>query len=183
MNTEQFHALAGETVAFKPVELDDVPAIHRYASDPEVSRFIGWSLMHSPEETYRHVNEMTQREREGTHLYASITEKSTRAVIGTGMLFHFDTAANQAEIGYVLHKDYWGKGYGTESVALICGFAREVLKLRRLHACVVDANIGSARILQKNGFALEERLKDHYFIENSHYDALLFGKILDHTSL
>jgi ribosomal-protein-alanine N-acetyltransferase len=56
-------------------------------------------------------------------------------------------------------------------------FAFESLNLHKLHTNVVDANIGSARILEKNGYELEGRLKDHYFIEDKYYDALFFGKI------
>ena len=177
MNIDLFHALEGEKVRFKPVKLEDVRAIHRYASDAEVSRFIGWNLMRTPEETFKHVEEMMARERLGTHLYASIVQKSTQTIIGTGILFNFSQPSNQAEIGYVFHKDYWGNGYGTESVALISDFAFHTLKLHRLHASVADANIGSARILEKNGFTLEGRLRDYYLIDERYYDALLFGKI------
>jgi len=56
-------------------------------------------------------------------------------------------------------------------------FAFESLNLHKIHASVVDANIGSARILEKNGYELEGRLRDNYFIEDKYYDALLFGKI------
>ena len=62
---------------------------------------------------------------------------------------------NHAEIGYVFHKEHWGKGYGTESVALMSDFAFESLNLHKLHVSVVDANIGSARILERNGYELE----------------------------
>ena len=120
---------------------------------------------------------MLERESAGTHLYASVAIKSTGEIIGTAMLFNFDKVANQAEIGYVFHQDHWGKGYGSECVALICNFAFETLKLHKLHASVADANIGSARILIKNGFELEGRLKDNYYVDGKYYDALQLGKI------
>lgn len=56
-------------------------------------------------------------------------------------------------------------------------FAFDCLGLRKLHARVADANIGSARVLEKNGFELEGRLKDYYKIEGSYYDLMLFGKL------
>jgi ribosomal-protein-alanine N-acetyltransferase len=107
--------------------------------------------MNTLKETSEFIELMLKRESEGTHLYASIAVKSTQEVIGTAMIFNFDQQANQAEVGYVFHKDYWGKGYGTESVALMSDFAFESLNLHKLHASVVDANIGSARILEKMG--------------------------------
>jgi ribosomal-protein-alanine N-acetyltransferase len=169
--------LEGEKITFKALSIDDVQEIHKYASDKEVSQFIGWDLMNTLNETREHIEIMLKRESAGTHLYASIVLKSTQAIVGTAMIFNFDQEANQAEIGYVFHKDHWGKGYGTESVALMSDFAFESLNLHKLHARVVDANIGSARILEKNKYELEGRLKDHYFIEDKYYDALLFGNL------
>ncbi|MDP4085273.1 MAG: GNAT family N-acetyltransferase [Bacillota bacterium] len=177
MNSNLFHSLEGESIYFKALSLDDVQEIHNYASDKEVSRFIGWNLMNTLNETREHIETMLKRESAGTHLYASIVLHSTQAIIGTAMIFNFDRESNQAEIGYVFHKDHWGKGYGTESVALMSDFAFKSLNLHKLHASVVDSNIGSARILEKNKYELEGRLKDHYSIENIYYDALLFGKI------
>ncbi|WP_438431490.1 GNAT family N-acetyltransferase [Gorillibacterium sp. sgz500922] len=174
-----FHALEGDRIRLRPLAVEDAPAVHDYASDEQVSRFIGWRLMSRPEETAAFVDTMLQREAAGTHRYASIVEKSTQTVIGTAMLFNFDQEANRAELGYVLHRGYWGKGYGTECVALATGFAFDVLKLHKLQASVVDANVGSARVLEKNGYRLEGRLTDHYYLEGRYLDALLFGRIQD----
>lgn len=176
MNTSLFHELEGENIYFKALNTNDAQEIHTYASDEEVSRFIGWRLMKTLDETREYVEEMLKREAVETHLYASIALKSTNAIIGTAMIFNFDREAKHAEIGYVFHKDHWGKGYGTEMVTLLSNFAFESLKLRKVHAHVVDANIGSIRILEKNGFVIEGRLKDYYFIEGMYYDALIFSK-------
>ncbi|WML39661.1 GNAT family N-acetyltransferase [Neobacillus sp. OS1-2] len=177
MKQQLFHSLAGKHIAFKELSTADTKEIHNYASDIEVSRFIGWSLMNSLDDTKKHIERMINREAAGTHLYASIVQKSTQEIVGTAMIFHFDHEANQAEIGYVFHRDHWGKGYGTECVALISDYAFETLNLHKLHASVVDANVGSARILEKNGYEVEGELRDHYFIDETYYNALLFGKI------
>lgn len=178
-HTLEFHSLEGEKIYFKALKLDDAHEIHDYASDKEVSRFIGWKLMNTLRETREYIELMLERESAGTHLYSSIVHKLTNEIIGTAMVFNFDQVANKAEIGYVLHKDHWGKGYGTEAVELISDFAFKSLNLHKIHAIVSAANIGSARILEKNSFECEGRLKDNYFIEDKYYDALLFGKITD----
>ena len=177
MSTSMFHSLEGRNIYFKPLNTIDAEAIHSYASDENVKRFIGWPLMKSLEETRSHIEDMLKRESAGTHLYASVALKSTQEIIGTVMIFNFDREANHAEIGYVFHSKHWGKGYGTESVALMSDFAFEILALHKIHARVVDANVGSARILEKNGFLLEGRLKDHYFIDGRYYDSLIYGKL------
>jgi len=177
MGVSSFHVLAGENIYFKPISINDAGDMHSYVSDEIVSRFIGWRLMNTIAETREHIGKMIKRELEGTYLYASIVHKSTNKIIGTSMIFNFNQEANHAEIGYVIHRDYWGKGYGTEVVSLLNNFAFSTLKLHKLHAIVVDANIGSSRILEKNGFELEGRLKDYYFIDGEYYDSLHFGKI------
>ncbi len=176
-NLNLFHTLKGENIYFKELNKADIMEIHSYASDEEVSRFIGWKLMCSLEETLHHIETMKKRELDGTHLYASIVDKSTNSVIGTVMIFNFDKEANHAEIGYVLDKKQWGKGFGMESVKLISQYAFEELNLHKLHASVVAENVGSARVLEKNRYLLEGRLKDHYFIEDKYYDALIYGKL------
>lgn len=177
MDINLFHSLEGKNIYFKSLSLSEAEQVHSYASDEDVSRFIGWPLMKTLDETSKYIETMLNRESAGTHLYASIVLKSTEENIGTAMIFNFDKEANKAEVGYVFHKNHWGKGYGTECVTLLSNFGFEVLNLHKLHGTVVDANIGSARILERNGFKLEGRLRDHFFIEDKYYDALLFGKI------
>lgn len=177
MNMDIFHNINGKNIYFKPLSTNDANEIHSYASDEEVSRFIGWRLMKTLDETHYFIEEMLKRQAAGTHLYASIALKSTQEIIGTVMLFNIDQDARHAEIGYVFHRNHWGKGYGTEAIALMNDFGFNSLKLHKLHARVVDTNIGSSRVLEKNGFELEGRLKDYYFIDKMYYDGLFFGKL------
>jgi ribosomal-protein-alanine N-acetyltransferase len=132
--------------------------------------------MKTPEETLRHIEEMRKREAAGTHVYASILIEETKELIGTAMLFNFDLEARHAEIGYVLHPDHWGKGYGTEAISMMDAFAFDILHLHKLHAQVVEANTGSLRVLEKNDYHLEGRLLDYYHIDGRYHDALLLGR-------
>lgn len=172
-----FHSLETSHLKFKKLMLEDAKAIHSYASDEEVSRFIGWPLMNSFEDTQEFVKEMVNKEVTGTHIYANIAEKSSSEIIGTVMLFNFDNTANKAELGYVFHRKTWGKGYCTEAVKVICDYGFKILGLHKIHAQVTDENIGSSRVLEKNGFEKEGRLKDHYYIDGRYYDCILYGRI------
>jgi ribosomal-protein-alanine N-acetyltransferase len=177
MKINQFHLLETKNIYFKSLNVNEVMDIHSYASDEKVSCYIGWKLMNTLEETSEHIETMLKRESAGTHLYASIFLKTIQKIIGTAIIFNFDQEAKHAEIGYVLHKNYWGKGYGTEIVALMSDFAFNSLNLHKLNARVVDANIASIRVLENNGYEQEGRLRDNYFIAGRYYDALLYGKI------
>ena len=95
------------------------------------------------------------------------------------MIFGFNEEDKHAEIGYVLDKDHWRKGYGVETIRLVNEYVSKHLDLHRLNAFVVDVNIGSAKALEKNGFILEGRSKDFYLIDGSYYDSLIYGKIFN----
>ena len=177
MDADFFHALSGENIAFSTLAPADAEAMHRYTSDPVAKRFIGWSLMETFEQTQAHVAELLRREAAGTHLYASIVWQKTGEHVGTAMIFSFDHASKNAELGYVLNRAHWGRGIGTEAVALICGFAFETLKLHRLSARVIRENVPSARVLEKNGFVLEGCQKENCLIEGRYCDTLLYGRV------
>lgn len=177
MSKVKFNEITGDRVRFIPISLLDVDAIHSFASDADVSRFIGWPLMTSVQETEEYIKEMMEREVKKTYMYASLVEKGTEEIIGCVMLFNFNFESNNAEIGYVIHKSHWGKGYTSEAVGLINKYAFEELKLHKINARVVDTNIGSAKVLTKNGYLKEGCFKDHYYIENRYYDGLFYGII------
>lgn len=59
-------------------------------------------------------------------------------------------------IGYGVRLGHWNKGYGT----MMLTRALEIAKQRGLNRILItcnDKNIGSARVMEKNGFQLEEK--------------------------
>ena len=62
------------------------------------------------------------------------------------------TKKNEAEIGYVLMPEYWGKGYGSEIAKTLVNLARQVDEIHNLMAIIDPENIASKKILEKQGF-------------------------------
>ena len=60
------------------------------------------------------------------------------------------------EIGYMILTPFWSQGFGTESVKQICEIAFQELALEQIVGQVFPENAASARVLEKNGFRLEE---------------------------
>ena len=63
---------------------------------------------------------------------------------------------NAGSIGYMILTPFWSQGIGTEAVRQICGIAFQELALERIIGEVFPENLASARVLEKNGFRLEE---------------------------
>jgi RimJ/RimL family protein N-acetyltransferase len=57
------------------------------------------------------------------------------------------------EVGYWVAKSAWGRGYASEALRAMIGWARTDLRSRRLIAGHFDDNPASRRVLEKAGFA------------------------------
>lgn len=76
------------------------------------------------------------------------------------------------EIGYMIgEKEVWGKGYGTEAVNLICKYAFKEIGLHKVTSGCNELNLGSNKVLQKNGFVLEGVLREQEYVNNIGYVA------------
>ena len=58
----------------------------------------------------------------------------------------------ELEFGYWIARAHWGRGYATEAGRAVLDFARESLRLTRLHAGHFLDNPASGRVLAKLGF-------------------------------
>ena len=99
--------------------------------------------------------------------------------IGNILISGFSSVHKKAEITYVVgSRKYHGKGVGSFAVLEMTKKAINVYKLKKLFAGVVDGNIGSRRVLEKNGFVLEGIRNKHIFLNGKFYNQLDYGLVL-----
>ncbi|HBE9442459.1 N-acetyltransferase GCN5 [Clostridioides difficile] len=80
-----------------------------------------------------------------------------RAIGNISLTFEEDTSINKnAELGYWLARNYWGKGITTNAVKEICKITFEKYNLNKIHANVYSYNRRSSKVLEKCGFKIEE---------------------------
>ena len=90
-------------------------------------------------------------------------EGAWRAIVMDGQIVGSISVERMAEdqrnvgsIGYMILTPFWSQGIGTEAVRQICGIAFQELALERIIGEVFPENLASARVLEENGFRLEE---------------------------
>ena len=76
--------------------------------------------------------------------------------IGLGKLAVETAEADQAELGYILSPEYWGRGIASRIANLLVARAECQPTLRSLSAIIDPANIPSRKILINNGFVSRE---------------------------
>lgn len=85
---------------------------------------------------------------------------------------------NTADIScFIGEKEYWNKNYATFAIKKIIKIAK-IKKIKKLKAGCYSINNGSIKLLKKNGFRLEGKLKSEIKFNNKRYDGYIFGKIL-----
>lgn len=142
----------------KPMRADAEAIFRRYASDPEVTRLLGWPTHTSIRATRTFLDSSEAewaRWGAGPYLIESCEDGSLLG--STGLSFE---TADRAMTGYVLAKDAWGNGYATEALRATIEVARK-LGVARLYALCHPENPASSRVLEKCGFFCEGILPQH----------------------
>ncbi len=83
----------------------------------------------------------------------------------------------RAEVGFVVRADRWGRGIASAAVAALVELAFDDVGLHRLWAVCGPDNLGACRVLERNGFELEGRLRDDRSTPGGWRDSLLFGRV------
>jgi [ribosomal protein S5]-alanine N-acetyltransferase len=85
----------------------------------------------------------------------------------------------KAELTYVIGQtNYWGKGVASFAIANMIQVAKEEFDLNKLYAGIASGNIGSGKVLEKNGFIVEGTRKQHLSYGGNFFDQVDYGLVL-----
>jgi ribosomal-protein-alanine N-acetyltransferase len=85
--------------------------------------------------------------------------------------------AQAASLGYWMGAPYARAGHMTAAVNAVIPFAFGTLKLHRIEAACIPANIASVRLLEKTGFRREGFARQYLCIDGNWQDHLLYAKL------
>lgn len=150
-----------ERLVLRPFRQDDLADLYEYASVDGVGEMAGWSHHKSVDTSQRILNLFIEEDKT-----FAIVFKENGKVIGSlgiekyGMedkLTEFDGYLGR-EIGYVLSKDYWGRGIMPEAVRAVIDYLFGDIGLDFLICGYFDFNAQSRRVQEKCGFKPYRRL-------------------------
>jgi ribosomal-protein-alanine N-acetyltransferase len=109
-----------------------------------------------------------------------IFRKSDGVLVGGLTLANVRRGCAQAgSLGYWMGAAYAGKGHMTAAVAAVLPFAFGTLRLHRVEAACIPANIASIRLLEKTGFRREGFARQYLCIDGIWQDHLLYARLQD----
>jgi len=126
---------------------DDFDAVHSYASVPENTIYMVWGP-NTQEQTREFIHMAISKADEipcMNYQYAAVL-KDTGNLIGACNLA---LLGDEAEIGWILHRDYWEQGYGPEMGKAMLKLGFEELHVHRIIAHCDAENYGSYRTMEK----------------------------------
>ena len=153
--------LETDRLMFRHLKLDDLDSLFALYKDPEVRRYFPegtLSYQETKEELEWFLNGHPEHPQLG--LWATIHKESNRFIGRCGLLPWTIDKRPEVEVAYMIAKEYWGQGLGTEAAQAILLYGFELLQLTRL-ICLIDReNQASMRVAGKIGMTFEKEAID-----------------------
>lgn len=160
--------LTTDRLTMRKMLVSDYRDMFDYSKRPETSRYLLWSPHDSPKFSKRYLTYLQGQYRDENFYDFALEDNKTKKMIGTCGFTSFDLENNAAEVGYVLHPDFWGKGIAVEALSELMRFGFTELRLHRLVAKIIDENTASKRVAEKCGFRHEATHKDSMLIKGEY---------------
>ncbi len=146
-----------ERLVLRVSTLNDAAAIfERYGQDPEVTRYLTWRPHESLERTRAFLQRCSAVRQSGDAFTWVLTLEGDDSAVG---MLELRPVRHRAEVGYVLARPYWSRGYMTEALRAVVGWTLAQPELYRVWAVCDVENLASARVLEKGGFQHEGILR------------------------
>lgn len=106
----------------------------------------------------------------GFGLWAVILKETDEMIGQCGLSMQLWNGDEVLEIGYLFQKNYWHKGYATESAKACKDYAFQKLKANEVCSIIRDTNKPSQNVALRNGMAIKDTWTKHYRgIDMPHY--------------
>ena len=158
------------------MKMADAPDIYRYASDPEVSRYVLWEPHRSISDTRAYIRYIRSLYHHGMPSSWAAEDRRSGTVIGSIGFMGYSPVHHTAEIGYSFSKDYWNRGYATQALhAVIRTAFHNLPDLNRIEAQHDIRNPASGRVMEKCGMKKEGVLRERLYNKSEYVDVTLYA--------
>src|SRR5215218_2309252 len=174
IHAEELEVLRGESVTLRPPRESDVEAAYAWDRDPELAAWNGRTPISISLSAARR-DYLARWEDPSVKTF--IMEAEGKSI---GMVTLYDFRNDGCELGIKIGaENLRGKGYASEAVSLLLGYAFDTLGLQRVRGSTLAHNRRMRRAFEKNGF---ERVGDGSLLsryDNRRYTELFYERRRD----
>ena len=146
------HTLETERLILRPLSPDDAEAEFVWLSNPEVNRYMPYSLYTDVAAVVRWLEYASTTDSE---LHFGFVRKADGLLIGAGSIGPDENEPGAWCFGYNLRRDFWNQGYATEATRAMIDLAHREYGVRTFTASHAIANPASGRVMEKCGLHLD----------------------------
>lgn len=151
--------LETDRLVMRCITRDDAPFIYRLLKEPSWLEFIGDKNINNENDAKKYIEMeyISMYQKYGFGLFI-VETKDTNNPIGICGLMKRENL-DDADLGYALLPEFWGKGFAFEAVMSVLKSAKDTHKLSRILALSKSSNRPSINLLNKAGFVFDRDLK------------------------
>jgi len=170
----QNQTIETERLLLRKFKEDDAADLLEWGSDKETVRLLYWPGVTTIAEARDSIFNFHL-----TRLGSFAVElKETKKCIGNIDL-RLNSEHSKVSFGYVLNRNFWGKGYMTEVLMAIIKFSFEKLQANRVASDHFAENIASGRVMEKAGMKREGITKQSIKVKGMFHDQVWYGLVRD----
>lgn len=146
-------------LVFRHLEHGDLDELYRLYSDPEIRRYFPdgtRTLDETKEELEWFLNGHPRHPELG--LWATIRKDTGEFIGRCGLLPWEIDGVLEAEVAYMIAKEHWGQGFGSEAASAIVQYGFEQLGLSRIIALIDPEHEASIRTAERAGLRFEKEI-------------------------
>jgi ribosomal-protein-alanine N-acetyltransferase len=135
---------------------NDFEFLLRMMSDPEVMRF--YPHPYTEKDVRDFINRMRTRYREdGCGLWLLVDRESGEPLGRVGLLRQLVNGVDEFEVGYMVHRPYWRRGFASEAALAVREYAFKERGLERVVSLIRPENLPSQGVARKLGMQVVGR--------------------------
>jgi RimJ/RimL family protein N-acetyltransferase len=166
--------IEGTKTRLRALEKEDLPRCVRWFNDPDLRRFLNMRYPLSMTEEEQWWANRLERGGKGDHIFAIEAEDGSH--IGNIGLHNVDHENRRAMVGIAIgEKARWGRGYGTDAMRALLGWAFGYLNLHRVYLTVYAFNERAIRCYRTCGFQHEGTMRQAQYIDGEYIDEWMMG--------
>ncbi|MDB5222353.1 MAG: family N-acetyltransferase [Chitinophagaceae bacterium] len=177
INFNPFPVVSTNRLILRQVMQEDVNEIFFLRSDKRVLTHLAKAPAASTEEASLFIKKINELEKNNDAITWGITLRGEEKLIGTICYWNITKEHYRAEMGYVLHPDFQGKGIMQEAISEVIKYGFTTMKLHSIEARVDPQNVSSIKLLERNHFLREGFFKEDYFYNGKFLDTAAYSLI------
>lgn len=178
LNFTPFPYLSTPRFQLRPLAFTDTEDVFMLRSDPRVNQFLDRPIATTVADARQFIEMIQGGIANNKWIHWVITSKDNDRLLGTIGLWNIVPELDEAEVGYELQAEYFGKGIMQEVMPEIIRYAQQQLQVKRIAALLAIGNERSIRLLERNHFTPDDALRARLEKEDELTNMLVYSLVV-----